>query len=39
MAALMMAYGFTALENNGFKNFIAELKDEVYAENPHKKFR
>lgn len=35
--ALMMAYGFTALENDGLKNFNAELKDEVYAESPHKK--
>ncbi len=35
--AMMMAYGFTALENDGLKNFNAELKDEVYAESPHKK--
>lgn len=34
---LMIAYGVTSLENDGLKNFNAELKDEVYAENPHKK--
>ena len=34
---LMIAYGFTALENDGLKSFNAELKDEAYAENPHKK--
>ena len=35
--AMMIAYGFTALENDGLKNINAELKDEVYAESPHKK--
>ncbi len=34
---VMMAYGFTSLENDGLKNFNAELKDEVYSENPHRK--
>lgn len=34
---LMIAYGVTALENDGLKSFNAELKDEAYAENPHKK--
>ena len=33
----MIAYGFTALENDGLKHFNTEIKDEVYAENPHKK--
>ena len=34
---VMIAYGFTALENDGLKNINKEFKDEVYAENPHKK--
>jgi membrane-associated phospholipid phosphatase len=33
----MIAYGFTALENDGLKNLNAEFKDELYAESPHKK--
>jgi membrane-associated phospholipid phosphatase len=34
---MMVAYGFTAIENKGLRNFNIELKEEVYAENPHKK--
>ncbi len=34
---VMIVYGVTSLENDGLKNLNAELKDEVYAENPHKK--
>ena len=33
----IIAYGFTALESEGLRNFNTEIKDEVYAENPHKK--
>ena len=35
---VMIAYGITALENDGLKKINNELKDEVYAENPYKKF-
>ena len=38
ISGVMIAYGFTALENDGLKKFDSELKDEVYAESPHKKF-
>lgn len=34
-----IAYGFYAIENDQFKNFNLELKDEVYAENPHARFK
>lgn len=34
---LMIGYGVTALENDGLKKLNAELKDELYAESPHKK--
>jgi PAP2 superfamily len=34
---IMIAYGFTAIENDGLQRFNAEIKDEVYTENPHKK--
>ena len=34
---VMIAYGLTALENDGLKNINKEFKDEVYAENLHKK--
>jgi PAP2 superfamily len=34
---IMIAYGFTSIENDGLQRFNAEIKDEVYAENPHKK--
>jgi PAP2 superfamily len=34
---VMIAYGFTSIENDGLKKINAEIKDEVYAENPHKK--
>jgi PAP2 superfamily len=34
---IMVAYGFTAIENKGLRNFNMELKEEVYAESPHKK--
>ena len=35
--AMMIAYGFTALENDGLKKLNTELQDEVYAESPHKR--
>ena len=34
---LMVAYGFTAIENDGLQRLNGELKDEMYAESPHKK--
>ncbi len=34
--ALMIAYGFTAVENDGLKKMNAEIKDEIYAEHPHR---
>ncbi|MCW3110642.1 MAG: Phosphoesterase [Segetibacter sp.] len=34
---VLIAYGVTALENDGLKKFNTEISDEVYAENPHKK--
>ena len=34
---IMIAYGFTSIENDRLKDFNAELKEEVYAEHPHKK--
>ncbi len=36
---LMIAYGFTAIENDGLQRLNGEFKDEVYLENPHKKTR
>ncbi|MBS1512823.1 MAG: phosphatase PAP2 family protein [Bacteroidetes bacterium] len=35
---LMVAYGFTAIKNDGLQRLNTELKDEMYAENPHRKF-
>lgn len=34
---LMVVYGITAIENDGLKSLNTEFKDELYAENPHKK--
>jgi PAP2 superfamily len=34
---VMIAYGFTSIENKSLRNFNLEVKNEVYAENPHKK--
>ncbi|KIC90285.1 phosphatase PAP2 family protein [Flavihumibacter sp. ZG627] len=36
---LMVAYGFSAIENDGLKEMNAEIKDEMYAEHPHNKLR
>lgn len=33
---LLVAYGVTAIENDGLQRVNAEFKDELYAENPHK---
>ncbi|MCW3117183.1 MAG: Phosphoesterase [Chitinophagaceae bacterium] len=33
----MIGLGFVSIENDGLKKLNAELEDEVYAENPHKK--
>lgn len=33
---LMVAYGITAIENDGLQRLNTEFKDEVYAEHPHK---
>lgn len=33
----MITYGFASMEVEGLENFNAELKDEIYAEKPHKK--
>jgi hypothetical protein len=33
---LMVAYGITAIENDGLQRLNGEFKDEVYAEHPHK---
>jgi hypothetical protein len=35
---LALVYGFAGIENDGVKNLNTELNDEVYAEQPHKKF-
>lgn len=34
--SLMVAYGITAIENDGLQRLNGEFKDEMYAENPHK---
>jgi hypothetical protein len=34
---VLIAYGFTSTGNKSLRNFNTEIKDEVYAENPHKK--
>lgn len=34
---LMVAYGFTTIENDGLQRLNGQLKDEMYAEIPHKK--
>lgn len=36
---LMIAYGFSAIESDGFKKLNFEVKDELYSEHPHKKFK
>ncbi|MBI3720459.1 MAG: phosphatase PAP2 family protein [Sphingobacteriales bacterium] len=36
---LMMAYGFIAIKNDGLRRLNAELRDELYAEKPHRKFQ
>lgn len=33
----MIAYGFASIEVEGLENLNAEIKDEIYAEEPHKK--
>lgn len=33
---LMVAYGITAIENDGLQRLNGEFKDEMYAEHPHK---
>jgi hypothetical protein len=34
---IMIAYGFTSLENDPLKDFNEEISEEVFAEHPHKK--
>ncbi len=37
LPGMMIAYGFSAIENDGLKNINAEFKDEVFADHPHSK--
>lgn len=39
LPGLMLTYGFSAIESDGFKKINYELRDEIYTEHPHNKFR
>ena len=38
LPGIMIAYGFTSLESDALKDLNEEIKEEMYTENPHKKF-